>query len=85
MTEGDGNNGGYTHKVSYNESPWPNRHGYVGVCRRGAHLFTSEEQAKKFMEQPNVFLREPMLHRWVMEKRFDRKQEKVVLVGRWKP
>lgn len=72
--------GGYSHKVSYNESPWPNRFGYRGICRQGAHLFTNEEDARKFMERN--LLREPVLHKWVMEKRM--RDGRLVLVGRWK-
>lgn len=72
--------GGYSLKVSYNESPWPSRYGYTGVCRRGAHLFNDEHTAKKFMAIH--FLREPRLHKWVMEKKV--RDGKVVLVGRWK-
>lgn len=54
--------GGYSYKVEYNESPWPNRYGYTGVCRRGAHLFTDKDSAKKFAEKNS--LREPVIKEW---------------------
>lgn len=54
--------GGFQFKVSYNESPWPSRYGYRGICRRGAHLFNDKNEAKKFMARNS--LREPELHEW---------------------